>query len=147
MKGDLSHEQLYIYVWGYFVFVGITRLLTFLRGRTLDYENERREHARIEVKWPITLFTNNDTIEGELQNITVKGVYIFCEKPLPLNTVFRMSILPPSHQSIGVSGKVVWSDLYGIDDDKDVYGMGICLLEISDEDRDFINDLVSTYLK
>jgi len=52
-----------------------------------------------------------------------------------------MSILPPRHQGIGVTARVIWSDLYGLDDSEGTYGVGMCLVEISDEDRRFLDDL------
>jgi hypothetical protein len=36
---------------------------------------------------------------------------------------------------------VVWSDLYGIGDDDSAYGMGICFVEISDEDLHVLQKL------
>ena len=112
----------------------------------MDKKDEKRNLPRVEVKWPITIFTDNDTMEGESRNITTEGLYICCDKPLPLKDVFRMTIKPPHHQAIGVTGKIVWSDLYGLDDDKGVYCMGICLVEITDEEKRLLNDMVSAYL-
>ena len=112
----------------------------------MDRKKERRHLPRVEVMWPVTLFTDDNTIEGESRNISSEGLYICCDKPLPLNNVFRMSIKPPHHQAIGVTGKIIWSDLYGIDDDKDVFGVGICLAKISEDDRRLLNDLISIYL-
>jgi hypothetical protein len=109
-------------------------------------EKERRQLPRVEVDWPITIFTDEGAVEGESKNITSDGLYINCDKPLPLNNIFRISIKPPHHQAIGVTGKIVWSDLYGIDDGDDLFGVGICLVEISEDDRNFLKDLISIYL-
>jgi hypothetical protein len=60
-----------------------------------------------------------------------------------INEVFRLAILPPDHQAIGVSGKVIWSDLYGIDPNDTAVGLGLCFVKISDEDRKVFEDAVS----
>ena len=104
---------------------------------------EKRKHPRIEVSWPIKIYLDNEVIDGEVSNISVEGIYISCEKPLRLSNTFRISVAPPHHQTIGVTGKVVWSDLYGLDKEERVHGVGICLMEIADKDRHFLNNLIS----
>ena len=61
-----------------------------------------------------------------------------------MNETYRMSLLPQNFPAIAITGKVTWSDLYGIGEDEASYGMGLCLIEISDEDRQYLNDIVST---
>ena len=112
----------------------------------MDTAQERRGTQRVQVDWPVTLFNNDVTIEGESRNISEKGLYIYCDKPLPLNQVFRIAIQPPQHQAIGFTGKVIWSDLYGMDNDKSVFGVGLCLVEISEDEQDLLRELISNYL-
>ncbi len=71
------------------------------------------------------------------------GLSIRCDEPLMINEVFRIAILPPDRQAIGVSGKVVWSDLYAIDPNDTAVGLGICFVKITDEDRKIFEDAVS----
>lgn len=104
---------------------------------------EKRGSPRRKVNWPITILADHGTLEGEAKNITGDGIFIFCDEPLRLNEAFRMSILPPHHSPIGVTGKVVWSDIYGLDENEAAYGMGICLVEITEEDRHFLDEMVS----
>ena len=98
-------------------------------------DQEKRKHPRKEVNWPITIIAEHGTIEGEIRNISVDGLFVFCEEPLRLNETYRMSVLPGKHQAIGVSGKVVWADAYCMAEDNSAFGIGICLVEISDQDR------------
>jgi len=111
----------------------------------LATEVERREHDRIRVRWPITVFTDRSTIEGETRNVTVDGIFICCEEPLRLNEIFPMSISPPNHQTVEVTGKVIWSDLYAVDEKNTAFGTGICFVKISDGDRHFFEDVVSVH--
>lgn len=93
--------------------------------------------------WPIHVHYEQRKIVGEIKNISGGGLFIYCEEPLPLNERFHMTILPPDRRSISVTGKMIWSDRFGIGTDDTAFGMGMCFLEISDEDRRFLDDLVA----
>jgi len=104
---------------------------------------EKRRSPRMEVSWPITILAETGTIEGEIRNVSVDGLLIFCEEPLRLNETYRMSILPGKHHAIGVSGKVVWADAYCMDGENTAFGVGTCLVEVIDEDREVLSALVA----
>jgi len=104
---------------------------------------EKRRSPRVEVSWPITILAETGTIEGEIRNVSVDGLLIFCEEPLRLNETYRMSILPGKHHAIGVSGKVVWADAYCMDEQNTAFGVGVCLVELTDEDREALRALIA----
>ncbi len=106
-------------------------------------KEERRNNKRVELQWPITILADYATVEGVTINISLDGVYIRCEEPLLLNESYRMSILPPNHDAIEVLGKVVRSEFYGMGEDNSTFGMGVCVLEISDEERNTLRALLS----
>ena len=108
-------------------------------------EMDRRKKPRIEVSWPVTIVADWGSVQGEIKNINVEGVMILCEEPLRLNDSYQMSILPPDHEAIGVTGKVVWSDAYCMDEEDGVFGIGACLIQISDEDRKTLGELLADY--
>ena len=104
---------------------------------------EKRKSPRVEVSWPITILAETGTIEGEIRNVSVDGLLIFCEEPLRLNETYRMSILPGKHHAIGVSGRVVWADAYCMDEDNTAFGVGVCLVQLTDEDREALRSLIA----
>ena len=93
------------------------------------------KHSRSEVRWPIRILSDQGTIEGETRNISFDGIYICVDEPLRLNEKFRMAISPPDHRAIGVTGKVVWSDLYALDEEETPFAMGMSLVKLSKKDR------------
>ena len=107
---------------------------------------DRRENPRTEVRWPVSVKTDMGIVEGETRDLGVDGISICFEEPLPVNEMFSMSIIPPHHETIQVTGRVIWSDFYGIDEKNTSLGLGICFVEISEEDRHFFNDLVLFHL-
>jgi hypothetical protein len=112
-------------------------------GPNLAADLEKRRSPRVEVSWPITILAETGTIEGEIRNVSVDGLLIFCEEPLRLNETYRMSILPGKHHAIGVSGKVVWADAYCMDEENTAFGVGVCLVELTDEDREALRALIA----
>jgi len=112
-------------------------------GSSLAADQEKRRSPRVEVSWPITILAETGTIEGEIRNVSVDGLLIFCEEPLRLNETYRMSILPGKHHAIGVSGKVVWADAYCMDGENTAFGVGICLVELTNEDREALRVLMA----
>ncbi|MBW2001178.1 MAG: PilZ domain-containing protein [Deltaproteobacteria bacterium] len=105
---------------------------------------ERREHTRIKVRWPIAVVTDDSTIEGETRDITTVGMFINCKEPLELNESYRISVIPPNQQSIDITCKVLWSNLYSTDGEN-TYGMGFCFVKVSDEDSHLLSDVLSMY--
>lgn len=104
---------------------------------------DRRKQYRMDVKWPVTIITNSGTVEGEATNISAQGVSISCDEPLLLNEIYTLHIRPPDYGEIEVSGKVVWSDMYGIDGENHTVGIGVCIVEISDKDHGYFKDIIS----
>ena len=105
--------------------------------------SEKRRHPRIEVEWPVIVSKGDDFIEGETKDIAFDGISIICEEPLPLDEMISISIELPNQQSMVISGRVVWSNVYGIDDQNTTYGIGLCFVKISDEDRSRFLALIS----
>ena len=105
---------------------------------------ERREHTRIKVRWPITVEIDDNIIEGETRDITTVGMFINCKEPLALNETYRISVIPPNQQSIDITCKVLWSNLYSTDSEN-TYGTGFCFVKVSDKDIHFLSDVLSVH--
>lgn len=104
---------------------------------------EKRRSKRSDVRWPVSVESEHGTIQGEIRNISLTGIYVQCDEPLRVNEDFRMAIIPPNRQAIGLTGKVVWADMYGIDEEENAFGMGVCLVQIAEEDQEFLKSAVS----
>ena len=100
---------------------------------------DRRAYPRAELKWPVVIKTKEGSKEGVTLNITPDGCFIGCRKPLRLNVVFDMAIkIPKSKSTIKARAEVVWSNIYGPDDDISPRGMGVRFIKITSEARKFI---------
>jgi len=107
---------------------------------------ERRKGPRIDVRWPVAVMSDQGTIKGETRDISSEGVAIFCDEPLRLDASYHIAVIPPEHEVLDITGRVTWSDLYGMEDGDTAVGMGICFVELSGENRGFLNQIVSAHL-
>ena len=110
-------------------------------------EIERRKQPRIDVRWPVSVMSDQGTVRGETRDISSEGVAIFCDEPLRLDESYHIAVTPPEHEALGITGRVTWSDLYGMEDGVTAVGMGICFVELSEENRGFLKQTVSAHFR
>jgi uncharacterized protein (TIGR02266 family) len=109
---------------------------------------DRRGYPRAKLKWPVVIKTEEGSTEGVTRNITPDGCFISCRRPLKLNVVFDMLIkIPNTKSTIEAKGEVVWSNIYGPDDEITPRGMGIRFIRLASEARKFIAQASLEYFK
>ena len=105
-----------------------------------------RVGPRLKVKWPVKINTEKGSVEGVTLDLGTDGAFVSCAKPLRLNEVFDMVITAPD-QAIEVKAEVIWSNIYGPDDDITPRGMRVRFLKISGKDRRAIAKAALEHLK
>ncbi len=105
-------------------------------------EKEGRQHQRGKVSWPVTIQTEEGTIERATYNISPDGAFIRGLSPLALHEVVDMTISGPDHP-ITVKARVVWSSSQVPPKEDMPRGVGVEFINISDEHRETISFLVS----
>ena len=101
--------------------------------------DDRRAYPRAKLKWPVKIKTEDGVMEGVTLDITPDGCFISCRNPLKLNVVFDMAIqVPKSKAILKASAEVVWSNIYGPDDEISPRGMGVRFTKIESKARKFI---------
>ena len=98
---------------------------------------ENRRIPKANVRWPVIVERPEGDIEGVITRVTPKGGFVHCSKPPKLNEVFDMTIDAPDNCFM-VKAEVIWSNIYGRDDEISPRGMGIRFLKIRSADRLFI---------
>ena len=90
------------------------------------------------------MLTAKGPIQGEVINISLGGAFVHCpEEPDP-NEPFRMIItLPDSRQFIRATARVARSSIYNPDDADELIGIGVRFVDISEDDRQYIREVVA----
>jgi hypothetical protein len=105
-------------------------------------EEHTRQHRRVKVSLPVTIKTEEETLERVTYNISPDGAFIRGLSPLELHEVIDMIISGPDRRIV-VKAKVVWSSTQVPPEQDMPRGMGVEFIKISDEDRKFISSLIS----
>jgi hypothetical protein len=101
------------------------------------------KYPKAPVKWYVSAQSGNRAVEGVTREVSTRQAYIHCSKPFRLNEVLDVTITAPD-RSLKVSAEVVWSNMYGYDDEITPRGMGVRFLNISYEDRRFLARMVES---
>lgn len=104
---------------------------------------ETNSPSRAKVKWPVTMDTDEGSADGVVLNINKNGAFIRCHKPLRLTETCKLSIQSPEHSIQNVTAEVVWTNMYGPDDDYSPRGMGVRFTEMAKQAESFLRKLVS----
>ena len=105
-------------------------------------------YPKSNLKWPVVIQNGERSIEGVTLTLNPNQAYIRCAKPLKLYAVIEMTInVPDSDRSIWARAEVVFSNIYGPDDQISPRGMIVRFLEISSDDRKVIAKEAFEHLK
>ena len=105
-------------------------------------EEHTRQHRRARVGLPVTIKTEEETLERVTYNISPDGAFIRGLSPLELHEVIDMIISGPGRR-IAVRARVVWSSTQVPPEQDMPRGMGVEFIKISEEDRKFISSFIS----
>ena len=107
--------------------------------------NNRKKYPKAGVKWYVSAHSTDRYVDGVTKEISPRQAYIRCEKPFRLNEIVNVTIDAPERY-LEFKAEVVWSNIYGYDDDITPRGMGVRFLKISEEDQKYISDLIEENL-
>ena len=102
---------------------------------------EKRQHPRVDINWPVSIETSYGTIAAEVKNISLGGAFICCKKPLQLRKVFRMTMIGPENEPVIATAQVAWSNA-NVPEEKVVNrGMGVRFINMSDRHIELVKQI------
>jgi len=103
---------------------------------------ETKSTSRAQVKWPVTMNTDEGPADGVITNINNNGAFIRCRKPLRLTETCKLTIESSERQIQDVVAEVVWTNIYGPDDDLTPRGMGVRFTGLPEAEQKFLRELI-----
>jgi Tfp pilus assembly protein PilZ len=106
---------------------------------------EKKEHRslpRVEVRWPVTVFSPLAQTKGEIQNISSKGAFVTCKDMPPLDGDFYVVIETSDLKTRCITGEVVWSTISETTAGDSNIGVGVSFTNMSRHDRLFLHKII-----
>jgi CheY-like chemotaxis protein len=108
---------------------------------------EKRQHRRVNVKWPLTIKGPWGTMQGEIRNISAGGAFLCAGNFLKLHETiaFKLGNIAAADRTLSVLARVVRSNIYCLDDMAHAYGIAVEFVDISDDDRRTLTNYTSQH--
>ena len=103
---------------------------------------ETKSTSRAQVKWPVTMNTDEGTADGVITNINKHGAFIRCRRPLRLTETCKLTIESSERHIEDVLAEVVWTNIYGPDDELSPRGMGVRFTDLPEAEEKFLRNLI-----
>ena len=103
---------------------------------------ETKSMSRAQVKWPVTMNTDEGSADGVITNINNHGAFIRCRNPLRLTETCKLTIESSDREIQDVLAEVVWTNIYGPDDELSPRGMGVRFTGLPEAEEQFLRKLI-----
>ena len=115
----------------------------------MSSQNEKRQHPRTKVAFPVIIETAHGFMDGQILDISANGAFVLCRNFLKLTNKFYMAIanVPQLSHHLPVGAELIRTKTFGPDGHFTFQGMGVRFTNISTEDRKYICALVSGCIK
>jgi hypothetical protein len=84
-------------------------------GQTKSMQKRRdlRQHTRKACRTPTLCSADDDLFKGEIQNVSLSGVFISSDRELAVDQVLTLSVPGKQGKALEMTGKVVWCSQLG----------------------------------
>jgi type IV pilus assembly protein PilZ len=112
-------------------------------------EANRRAHDRVPVSWNVDCATEDTFLYASIANISAMGIFIRTTEPLDVGTPVDLAFAPPGDEPFKLRGQVAWVNKVRSDGDNPNPGMGVRFMELSNEARERLVNVVRaiTYVR
>ncbi len=113
----------------------------------MSFQNEKRQHPRTKVAFPVIIETAHGFTDGQILDISASGALVLCRNSLKLTKKLYMAIanVPQLDRHLPVGAELIRTNTFGPDSHITSQGLGVRFTNISSEDRKYISALVSEY--
>jgi hypothetical protein len=102
------------------------------------------------MRWPTKLFTRQWSLDGITRNVSIDGAFLYYSQPdpqaLPLRTDDPVDVVfnVPGDRQVRARARVAWSDVLAIEETSTLVGIGLQFSDVSDKDRKFLREAITT---
>ena len=112
-----------------------------------DQHADQRESVRVPLALKVKFESYGEIRECLMTNLSLGGIFVATTSPLPIGTSFLVHLcIEESGEQLEILGKVVSQDV-SADLSREERGMGIRFVDLSDEQRNQVNELYEHAMK
>jgi hypothetical protein len=93
----------------------------------------------------VTVLTAEGSFAGETKTISMREAFVRCREPLRLNDLASLSIEVSADESLSAEAEVVWSNIYGPDDEITPRGMIVRFTNLSPTNRRRLHEVIVSH--
>jgi type IV pilus assembly protein PilZ len=107
--------------------------------------SNRRSAERIDVTWSVDCKTEDTFLYANITNISEMGIFVRTQEPLEVGTRLTLKFSPPdAPEAFVATGQVQWVNAVKMLGDNPNPGMGIRFVNLTDEERERLVEMVHT---
>ena len=109
-----------------------------------EVQAEESLPERVQLKCPALIDKSKGVMKVGIKELTTNGAFVTCPRPYPIGESFSMKILLTDRDPQRFNAEVVWNNQNVIEEEIVARGMKVRFLQLSEEDRQIINKILSS---
>ena len=112
-----------------------------------EVKEETAKAERVQLKCPAMIEKKGGLMKVGIKELTTSGAFITCPQPFPVGESFAIKILLNSRTAHRFQAEVIWNNQNVIEEEIVVRGMKVRFLQLSENERKMIHDIITTRLQ
>ena len=117
------------------------------RGKLADFKlatpNKKSAVERLTLKCPALIERSQGFTKVGIKEISINGAFVTCPRPFPVGETFQIKIIFDKEKSLAFKADVLWNNNNVPQDQIVARGMKVRFLKLSDDDRQFLKEIIS----
>ena len=116
-------------------------------GKLADFKlataDKRPAVERLKLECPALIERSQGFTKVGIKEISLNGAFVTCPRPLPVGETFQIKIIFKKDKSLALKAGVLWNNNNVPQGQVVARGMKVRFLQLSDDERQFIEEIVS----
>jgi len=115
-------------------------------GKLADFKlataDKRPAVERLKLECPALIERSQGFTKVGIKEISINGAFVTCPRPLPVGETFQIKIIFKKDKSLALKADVLWNNNNVPQDQVVARGMKVRFLQLSDDERQFIEEII-----
>jgi hypothetical protein len=112
-----------------------------------EVKDEIRQPERIQLGCPALIDRSEGVMKVGIKELTTSGAFITCPNPFPIGKSFAIKLLLTNRNPQTFNAEVIWNNQNVLEEEIVTRGMKVRFLQLSEQDRKIIDEIISLRLQ